>query len=172
MDGWRMEGRWRPAPNWGLRAVVAGEQDRLASDAFASRRYDVSGFRLEPEVSYAISDRIQVMTSASYGRKIDDFGARNSQILKAPAELRYTIPRKLQATLRAEVARVRLDGEALGLARFELTDGRGPGWSSLWSFRARYTVNEYLRATFSYDGRAPAAAPVIHTMQLQLSALF
>ncbi|MXW63727.1 MAG: hypothetical protein F4Y00_02970 [Bacteroidetes bacterium SB0662_bin_6] len=172
VDGWRMEGRWRPGPNWGLRAVAAGEQDRLASDAFASRRYDVSGFRLEPGISYSVSDRIQVAVSASYGRKKDDFGARSAQVLKAPAEVRYTIPRKLQTTLRAEVARVRLDGEALGLARFELTDGRGPGWSSLWSFRARYTVNEYLRATFSYDGRAPADALVIHTMQLQMSALF
>ncbi len=172
VDGWRMEGRWRPSPDWGLQAVASGEQDRLASDAFASRRYDVSGFQLEPGVSWAVSDRVQAMLSASYGRKKDAFADRNAQILKAPAELRYTIPRKLQATLRAEVARVRLDGEALGLARFELTDGRGPGWSSLWSFRAQYTVNAYLRATFSYDGRAPADAPVIHTMQVQMSALF
>lgn len=172
VDGWRLEGRWRPGPNWGLRAAASGEQDRLASDAFASRRYDVSGFQLEPGVSYAVSDRVQVLFSASYGRKKDAFADRSAQILKAPAELRYAIPRKLQVTLRAEAARVRLDGEALGLARFELTDGRGPGWSSLWSFRVQYTVNAYLRATFSYDGRAPADAPVIHTMQVQMSALF
>ncbi len=172
VDGWRLEGRWRPSSDWGIQAVASGEQDRLASDAFSSRRYDVSGFQLEPGVSWTVSDRVQATLSASYGRKKDAFADRDAQILKAPAELRYTIPRKLQTTLRAEAARVRLNGEAQGLARFELTDGRGPGWSSLWSFRAQYTVNAYLRATFSYDGRAPADAPVIHTMQLQMSALF
>ena len=172
LDSWRVEGRWRPAPGWGVRAAASGEQDRLDSDAFASRRYDVSGFQLEPGVSWAASDRAQATLSASYGRKQDAFADRNALVLKAPVEFRYAIPRKLQTTLRAEVARVRLHGEALGLARFELTDGRGPGWSSLWSFRAQYAVNAYLRATFSYEGRAPASAPVIHTMQLQMSALF
>lgn len=75
-------------------------------------------------------------------------------------------------TARAEAADIALTGEAVGLAQYELTDGRGPGRSYLWSVRGQYTINEYLRASFSYDGRSPSNAPVIHTMQLQLSALF
>jgi hypothetical protein len=172
VNTWRFEGRLRAGARAGLRTIAEHEQDRLLSATFASRRYDVSGVRIEPEVSYALTDHVQVVASAAYGRKNDVLGARRARILRLPLELRYTMPRKLQVTGRAELADVDLDGTALGLAQFELTDGRGPGTSTMWTLRGQYTVNEYLRATFSYDGRAPSHAPVIHTMQLQLSAIF
>ena len=77
--------------------------------------------------------------------------------------------------MRAEVAHVQLeqpDGRAVGLAQYELTEGRGPGTSFLWGLNGQYAINSYLRATFSYDGRAPAEAPTLHTVRVQLSALF
>ncbi|MEX0821713.1 MAG: hypothetical protein WD021_06175 [Rhodothermales bacterium] len=172
VNTWRAEGTARPGGPWGLRAVAALEQDRLFSATFESRRYDISGVRLEPEASYAVSDRVQLVSSIAYGWKRDGVGQRRARLVKLPMELRYNVPRKLRATARFEVAEVDVQGTALGLARFELTDGRGPGRSYLWSLRGQYTVNEYLRATLSYDGRAPSDARVIHSMQVQLSALF
>jgi hypothetical protein len=70
------------------------------------------------------------------------------------------------------VAHVRLDGTAIGLAEFELTDGRGPGTSYLWGIQGQYHLNEYLRATLQYDGRLPDGLSAIHTMRMQLSAVF
>lgn len=172
LNAWRLEARGRLTEAFGLRARASLEQDRLLSDAFDTRRYDIEGIRFEPEASYAISSRITAVLSGAYGRKDDAIGARRARILKLPVELRYSVPRKLRITARGEVAAVKLQGNAAGLAEYELTDGRGPGTSYLWSLNGQYTINEYLRATFSYDGRAPSKAPVIHTMQLQLSALF
>jgi hypothetical protein len=80
--------------------------------------------------------------------------------------------RKAQVTTRFEVAFIDLQGEALGLAEFELTDGRGPGTSYLWGVNGDYTLNEFLRLSFAYDGRAPADAPVLHTVRVQMSAIF
>ncbi len=172
VNGWRLEGRLRPTERWGLRVLGAMEQDRLSSATFDSRRYDIAGTRIEPELSYVLSDHLQLLGSAAYGRKEDALGDRRARLLKLPLELRYTHPRKLQATARIELADVAVVGAASGLARFELTDGRGPGTSYMWTVRGQYTVNEYLRATMSYDGRAPSNASVIHTMQVQLSAMF
>jgi predicted porin len=75
-------------------------------------------------------------------------------------------------TLRGEVANVDLTGEAVGLARFELTDGRGAGTSYLWGVDGQYQINDYLRATVAYDGRAPADAPTVNTFRINLSAQF
>ena len=78
-------------------------------------------------------------------------------------------------TGRMELADVRLsdaDEVAVGLAQFELTDGRGPGTSWLWTLLGQYTINRYLRASVQYDGRAPAEAPVLHTVRMQVSAIF
>ena len=63
-------------------------------------------------------------------------------------------------------------GTANGLTSFELTEGRGPGTSYLWGLVGQYTINSLLRASLFYDGRAPADAPVIHTVRMQLSAVF
>lgn len=172
VNAWRVAGRAQTREVWSIRATTALEQDRLLSDRFASRTYDIHSIRLEPEVGFRATDRFQVVGAPAIARKRDEIGDLTANIIKAPLELRYTVPGRLQATLRGEMAHVALDGTARGLAQFELTDGRGPGTSYLWSLRGQYTLNEYLRATFSYDGRAPSDASVIHTMQLQLSALF
>ena len=73
---------------------------------------------------------------------------------------------------RIEMARVDLTGEATGIAGFELTDGRGAGTSWLWAAGAQYAINSYIRASVSYDSRAPSEAPALHTIRMQVSALF
>jgi hypothetical protein len=89
-----------------------------------------------------------------------------------PIELQWTRAERFELTGRVECADIRLDGDAAGLARFELTDGRGPGTSYLWHLSGQYRFSNQLRATFSYDGRAPAGAPTINSVRLQMSASF
>lgn len=172
VNSWTVEGRLRPNDAWGLRAVAGVEQDRLSSESFVSRRYDIEALRVEPEASYSLTRALQLVAAPEFARKVDAIGNRRVRIIKLPTELRYSRPRRLQVTARVEAADIRLTGQAVGLAQYELTDGRGPGRSYLWTLRGQYTINEYLRASFSYDGRSPSEAPVIHTMQLQLSAIF
>jgi hypothetical protein len=89
-----------------------------------------------------------------------------------PVELQWTRADRFQLTGRIERSDIRLDGEATGLAQFELTDGRGPGTSYLWRLSGQYRFSNQLRATFSYDGRAPAGAPTINNVRLQMNASF
>lgn len=172
LNTWRLEGRFRPTSAWGLRLTASIDHNRALSDRFSSRRYDIESGNVHPEISYSLSRLIQILTGPSYTRKVDALESRAARLLKLPLEVRFTKVQKLQATVRAEVASVFLDGNASGLALYELTDGRGPGTSFLWSVNGQYSLNEYLRASFSYNGRAPSGAPVLHTMSLQMSALF
>ena len=113
------------------------------------------------------------MTSRfSFARKTDQTADRRAQLIKLPLEARFSLLRRLQLATRFETALVDLTGEAVGLAEFELTDGRGPGTSYLWSLDGQYRLNRLLRATLAYNGRAPADAPTIHTVRVQLSATF
>ena len=59
-----------------------------------------------------------------------------------------------------------------GLTLYELTEGRGAGTSYLWGASGQYLINSVLRASFFYDARAPQGAPTIHTVRMQLSAVF
>jgi len=169
---YRAEGRYRLQTRWNLKVTAARERNRVLSETFASRRYDIQSLNLYPEMSFQPSPAFRVSGGVSYARKKDGLAGRRADVLRVPFEGRYSRVRKMQLTGRFEVAQVALEGEAVGLAQFELTEGRGPGTSFLWGINGQYAVNTYLRATVAYDGRAPADAPVLHTLRLQLSAVF
>ncbi len=173
---WRFEGRYRPASVVGFGLAGALQLNESRSSQFASRRFNIETQTLTPSVTVNLMQSLQIGLQLGYSRKTDtrEDGAemRGATILKTPLEVRYNWARKLQITARAERASVTLDGEATGLAAFELTDGRGPGVSYLWNVATQYTINQLIRSSFFYDGRAPADAPVIHTLRLQFSLVF
>ena len=173
VNRWSVEGRWRVAPAWTLRSTAAVGTDRTTSEAFAdTRSFDIATWSVRPSVAYRPTSTVEVQLTSAYAQKTDDVGARTARVLKVPLETTWRRAGRFRLNATVEVADVALDGTAAGLARFELTEGRGPGTSALWSAQARYSINEYLQANVSYDGRAPADAPVIHTVRAQLSASF
>ena len=172
LNVWSVESRFAPSRKWGLKFKAETEDNRLGSEAFASRRYDIDGFRLEPEITFTPSNTLSFTASGDWAKKTDREGDRSASVFKVPLEMRIRKIRKAQVSTRFEVAFVDLTGEALGLSLYELTDGRGAGTSYLWGVNGDFTLNQFLRLSFAYDGRAPADAPVLHTFQVQMSALF
>jgi hypothetical protein len=146
--------------------------DRTRSEAFASRSYDIRTLSARPSVSYQPLRTLTLTLSGSWAQKRDRRQGRRARVLKVPLEVEWRRAGRLRLTGNAEVAQVDLTGEAAGLAQFQLTDGRGPGTSMLWGVQGRYIISNNLRASLSYDGRAPANAPVIHTVRAKLSATF
>jgi len=169
---WRAEGTYKPSTPWGLRLSSAVERNRTDSEAFASRKFDIESVRIEPEVSFNPSTAVQLTAGVAFSEKRDAVGDRTAQVWRVPLSAGYTLVRRFNLTGRFEVADVALEGEASGLANFELTEGRGPGTSYLWTLNGWYQLNRLLRATLSYNGRSPSDAPTLHTVRLQLSAVF
>ncbi len=172
LSTWSIEGRYAASRQWGIKLRAENEANRLGSESFASRRYNIQGVRLAPEVSYSPTNALSFVVSGDWASKTDRVGNREARVLKLPFEMRVRKVRKAQVSARFEVAFVDLDGDALGLSLFELTDGRGAGTSYLWGLSGDYTLNQFLRLSFAYDGRSPADAPTLHTLRVQMSALF
>jgi hypothetical protein len=113
-----------------------------------------------------------VTLAAAWAQKRDRLQDRRARVLKVPVEAEWSRAGRLRLTGRFEWARVDLTGTGVGIAQYQLTDGRGPGQSLLWGLQGRYVLTDNLEATVRYDGRAPATAPVIHTVRATLSATF
>jgi hypothetical protein len=173
LNRWTVEGQIRPASAWGLRVAGTAERDRVQSEAFdEARSFDIRTLRVRPSVSYQPGRTLDVTLSGVYAQKRDRAKGRQADLLKFPVELTWRRAGRLRLTANAELAQVDLNGAAIGLAQFELTDGRGPGTSFLWGLQGRYALTDNLRATLNYDGRAPATADPIHTVRVQVSASF
>ncbi len=173
LNRWEVEGRLRPASSWQLRATGTAERDRVQSEAFdEARSFDIRTLRIRPSVSYQPRPALDVTLAGGYARKRDRAKGRRVDLYTLPLELTWRRAGRLRLTANAEVARVDLNGTAVGRAQFELTDGRGPGTSLLWGLQGQYAFTDRLRATLNYDGRAPATTDPIHTVRVQVNASF
>ena len=169
---WTATGRVQLGPAWSSELTGAHRIDRSTSRTFASRSYDIESVELQPTVTYRPGRSVRVTSDPSWAWKRDGVGPRTARLLKVPVEVRWGRASRFELTGRVEVANIQLDGAATGLARFELTDGRGAGASYLWRLSGQYRFSNRLRATFSYDGRAPADAPTVNSVRMQMSASF
>jgi hypothetical protein len=173
LNAWQAEGRLRPGTAWTVRLAGAVQRDRIASEAFSdARSFDIFAQQIRPELTYRPSQAWRVTGAATLAVKDDDAAGRRAEVIRVPLEVEWARAGTLRLTGKGEVSDIRLDGEAVGLAQFELTDGRGPGRSYLWGASGQYQVSDNIRATFAYDGRAPADAPTIHTFRINVTAQF
>ena len=173
----RAEGRAPLGPAVDLRVEAVADRRRTDSEAFASRTYDLRGLSLEPSLTWAPSTAFSVTAAPFIADRSDALASTTRPtgafVVRLPVEARWTRAGRLSLTARAERSDVRLRGGAgSGLALFELTEGRGAGVSYLWGLNGQVGLTDQLRATIAYDGRAPASAPVIQTVRVQLSAVF
>ncbi len=181
---WRLDARYQLQEKLGARLSLSREKnqsesrDGVTGDLSGSRTFDIATITAHPELSFSPSRNFQVTSGMQLARKTDTpvgGGAdtpRGATVLMIPAEVRYNRAGRLQLVGRIERATVSLDGEAVGLAAYELTDGRGPGTSYLWNVFGQYRISSLVNATLTYDGRAPSDAPVIHTVRMQVSVVF
>ena len=172
-----VEGRLAAGGAVALRLRGGWSRDRSESAAFASRSFDLTTWRLEPEAAWTPAPGASVTVGAVVATKTNAAALpgqpAGATLFRLPVEARWVRSGRLALTARAERADVRLDGGTPGgLLTYELTEGRGPGVSYLWGLVAEYTLTRYLRASAFYDGRAPADAPVVHTVRMQVAATF
>ena len=172
LSTWRADARWQPGGAWTTRLGLARERNRQDSRQFASRRFSITGIRVEPEVILRAGERFRFSTPMSFAWKHDAYQERRARVARLPLDVLYQVPRRLMWNARLELANVDLVGEYVGMAQYELTDGRGPGTSWMWGSSLRYNISRYLRATLQYDGRNSTDAPVVHSLRMELSAVF
>jgi hypothetical protein len=166
------EAQYQVSPPAGLRLRGLVERSD-AANTIASRTFEIRTEEIEPELTYRLTDAVTLTAGTRLARSRDVLGGREAFLVITPLRARIAAAGRLQILVRAERADIALSGPpATGQVYFELTQRRGPGTSYLWNASGQYTINRYLRATLNVEGRAPADAPVFHTLRLQLSALF
>jgi hypothetical protein len=173
---WTLNGRFRPMDDVGTRLELRKAHDRSHAQRFSSRSYDIRSWTVAPELSMQWTTGLKTTIGIHRSRKTDagreETGGRTARVLRIPFELQYRRQQRWIITGRFERSDVQLDGSAVGMAAYQLTDGRGPGTSFLWNGTVRYTINRFLNASLIYDGRIPEDVPPVHTVRMEVSATF
>jgi len=120
-----------------------------------------------PEQSVELGLNVELAASTDRVPDVPTEADLNSQALR----LVYSFEGIGQA--RGEVTREEVGlRNAEGPVPFELTDGRMPGKTWLWSVGFDYRVTQFIQATFSYDGRSEESSAAVHTARAEVQAFF
>ena len=153
---------------------ISGELTRnnVSSQSFDSRNYDIRMQRIDPFVSWNASPGLVMTVNSTFSFKQDKQSDLRATMIQIPVQARAQLQQRLDLLARFEVANIEVNGPVSGILAYEMTDGRGPGRSTLWRVTIQSNLTDVLTAIASYDGRNPSNAPTIHTARFQLSARF
>ena len=154
------------------KTIIIVKQKCLKVVYFSTRNFDLSIQRVDPSISWTFRPGLVMSVNGTVTRKSDAISGLNSVLVQIPVQARAQIQRRLDILARFEFANADVSGEADGMLGYELTNGRGPGPSTLWRLSVQSNLTEVLTATASYDGRNPSTGDIIHTGRFQLSARF
>lgn len=172
LDRGQLGVRARAAERLDLAVDAIRERKATASEAFASRRFDLLTTEVGPSLRYRWGLTTSARSGVTLAWKNDRRTDRSARIVRIPVTVRTGWRQAADVTVRLEYSDVRVEGTAAGLAAWELTDGRGRGRSFLWGATVQWALSGTLRATLAYDGRAPSTGRVVHTGRMELSAVF
>lgn len=168
----RADGRYRISRPLTARLLLVRDENDAASDRFATRRYRIRSDGADASLAWAGGTGLAFTGGAAFAAKTDRDADRSATVWRVPVDARWMLGSRLTASATLEAAFVTLRGDATGEAAYELTEGRGPGRSLLWSASVQAALSRVLTLTAGYDGRAPQDAPLVQTLRVQLSAAF
>jgi len=153
---------------------ISGELTRnnVSSQSFDSRNYDIRMQRIDPFVSWNIRTGLVMTVNSTVSIKRDRRSDIRATMIQIPIQARAQLQQRLDILARFEIANIDVNGPVSGILGYEMTDGRGPGQSTLWRVTLQSNLTQVLTAIASYDGRSPSNAPTIHTARFQLGARF
>lgn len=155
----------------------AGER-LLEADLFAVRNYRIVQFEWEPSVNLSASEKLRAGLRYAFRDKknvgsIETAPATDAvEIHELTAELNYNL--LSTSSVRITISNINnlFEGDANSPAGFEMLQGLLPGSNQVWSLSLFRKLSNNLQLNFTYDGRAAANAPTIHTGRVQARLVF
>lgn len=146
---------------------------------FPTRNYDVRYIETYPHINWQASRKLRFTAGYQYKYKknISDAAFVNSRINyhKLTAENRWNLKERNNLNLKFDLIGIRQKNAGDGpnfTANYELLESLNPGLNAVWQVFLTYYIFKDMELGVTYEGRAPANAPVLHTGRVQIRALF
>lgn len=145
----------------------------LASQNYAARNYEISGYQLAPKIAYLFSKNTSLDVFYEYQKKQNQVGL--SELLEQNRfGTSFTYSGQKQFTVNGEFSFYNnaFTGNALSAVGFQMLEGLQPGKNQTWRLLLQKNLTQYLDVNVNYQGRKSETSPAVHTGSVQLRAFF
>ncbi|MDX5427663.1 MAG: hypothetical protein LPK46_05440, partial [Bacteroidota bacterium] len=143
------------------------------SSTLTNRNYFLDRYELTPSVGYQPNTEVKILVRGTWQSQINraDSGEELDQWIGG-IELQWNNSRTLTLLARADLVENNFTGNSNSPVGYQMLAGLQPGTNGVWELNLQKNVNNFIRVTLSYQGRASETANVIHTGNVQIRAFF
>jgi hypothetical protein len=168
----RVQARMRISDYWSGQLLIQQDRNSIESAAFDSRNFDISGFRIEPGLTWQPGTTAHLAMTPGYASKNERIAGAGVKLWVLRSAITVQMKNGLHGTASITGRNTIVNGEPSANGLFELTEGAGAGKTLQWALQAAMRVNTTLRASLTYDGRTVTNQAAIHTVRVVVSAIF
>lgn len=152
---------------------LVNETDNVYAPPTSNRKRLITNNNITSDFSYRPERNIEVGFKIKAGRSEDDYPANPTIIDINSQTLRFNLSFAAQGRLNIEIERDELSANTTeNVIPFEITEGNQIGKNYFLSINFDYRISTNLQSTLSYDGRALAGSPIVHTARAEVRAYF
>lgn len=148
----------------------------LSAENFPERNYEIPYIQINPKFNVQWNRKIRVTAGYTYkdSRNLLETGEVNSRVIQHRIGLdsRFNLGQRNNIFAKAELVRLTQVGIPPAAAAFEMKEGLEEGINGIWQAFFTWYVLQNVEFSITYDGRASAGTPVIHTGRVQIRAFF
>ena len=152
---------------------LVNKTDNVYAPPTSNRQRLITNNNITTDFSYRPERNIEVGFKIKAGRSEDDYPANPTIIDINSQTIRFNLSFTAQGRLNVEFERNELLANTLeNVIPFELTEGNQIGKNYFLRINFDYRISTNLQSTLSYDGRALAGSPIVHTARAEVRAFF
>jgi len=158
---------------WLLDIVGNVASNRLETENFNNRNYNIDSKEIEPKISYVFNKNHRF--SAFYTFKNKENTLLNFEKLqqqKIGFDYLYRTKKKGQISATLNLIDNNFTGNTNSPVAYQLLEGLQVGKNYTWSFLFNKKLNSFLHLNLNYVGRKSKTSKTIHTGSVQLKAIF
>lgn len=158
---------------WLLDVLGKISKNRLETENFANRNYEIKGFEFQPKISYTYNLDNRFSAFYHYKNKenlLQDFEKLEQQ--KIGLEYVYLGKKKSQVTADINAFFNKFSGNTNTPVGYQMLEGLQDGTNITWNILWNQKLNSFLNLNLNYFGRSNKNIRTIHSGSIQLRAVF
>ena len=142
------------------------------SDLFASRRFLLDYFKINPKLVYQYGNNLNFSVFYKYQNKVNKIGIEELNQSELGTEIQWNELSKMSLLGTFSYINNQFLGDGNSVVGNQMMDGLRAGNNMIWQLQVQRQINSFLQLNVSYDGRKTEKNQAIHTGSVQLQARF
>ena len=174
LDEWNLRLRWNLGRSILVDVIGRQMENNLQSESvkFSNRNYSISGYSVEPRITYTHGTNFRVLTGYKLGDKhnrIDSMQHYSSTGFNT--EIRYTILQSSSIQGKFTYTNIKYPFATNSTLSYVMLEGLLPGKNFLWNLNLSKRLSNNLEINLEYEGRKPGTARPVHIGRASVRAL-